>query len=343
MTRERKLVIWDRQWAAYAGRFTERLGPGWRVVVCDEDTGSLEAELPGADALLALALPPELLEQARDLKFFLFPGAGVIRTDPNEYPAGCAVVNVYEHGIAVAEYVLAAILMHVTGIRSCSESFRAGCWAGNGRTGGAPHGEAFGGNIGIIGYGHIGQAVAARAAAFGMRVLAICEDPGAPLPAAVQPAFLGRPPDLPILLAESDFLVIACPLTPATRGMIGASELARMRPSALLINVARAEIVEEEALFQALKDRRIAAAALDVWYRYPASNDEVLHGSRFPFHELANVLATPHMSAWSRQMIERRIAGMCENLKRHERGEGPERVVLVGAWTPSPKAGEVVA
>ena len=97
--------------------------------------------------------------------------------------------------------------------------------------------------------------------------------------------------------------------------------------------MARGEIVEEHALFEALRDGRIAGAALDAWYRYPERVTDLLHGSALPFHELPNTLATPHMSAWTAELIERRIARMVENLQRFERGEPLERVVLKGAWT----------
>jgi len=200
--------------------------------------------------------------------------------------------------------------------------------------GGATHGELFGRTAGIIGYGTIGEAVAARARAFGLRVLAICEDPSLPLPeGAVRPDFLGAPGDLPRLLAESDFLLVACPLTARTWGLLGEAELRRMKPAAVLINVARAEIVDERALFEALRDGRIGGAALDAWYRYPDTAGEILQGSALPFHELPNVVATPHLAGWTGEMVGRRIRRMVENLKRLERGEALERVVFTGAWT----------
>jgi len=328
----RKLVIDDPQWAAYAHEFATKLGSGWKVVATKGDSEKLERELTEADALLALALPPALRLAARRLKVFLYPGAGLAQTRPEDYPDGCIVSTVYEHGTPIAEYVMMVVLMHVTQILSHLASFREGRWDGSGRMGGAPHDEAAGKTIGLIGYGCIGQAVAERAIAFGMEVLAISNDP---FPAtAVRPHFLGKPADLAYVLKQSDFLVVACPLTSQTAGMLGAEQLAMLKPSAYLINVSRAEIVDERALFEALQDRRIAGAALDVWYRYPASAGEVFHGSTLPFHELPNVLATPHLAAWTHPMIQRRIARMAENLRRYDRGEPLEHVALVGAWKP---------
>jgi len=127
-------------------------------------------------------------------------------------------------------------------------------------------------------------------------------------------------------------VVVACPLSDRTRGMLGPSQLARMKSTAMLVNVARAEVIDERALFEVLRDRRIGAAALDVWYRYAASPDEIMHGSTLPFHELPNVTVTPHMSAWSSAMVKRRVQTVARNLDRLARGEPLLNVVLEGSW-----------
>lgn len=325
-----KLIIYDAQWAAYAGRFASVLGANWSVSA-GTDARWLGEQICDAEAIIALRLPEKVRDSATHLKAFLFPGAGLIETDPGCYPAGCTVSTVYEHATAVAEYVMTAMLLHQTGMFRYATSFRKGSWAGSGRMGGATHQEISGRTVGIIGYGSIGQTLASRASTFGVRVLATCEDPSLPLPeGALRPDFLGTPSDLPRLLAESDFLVIACPLTPQTTGLIGKQELKLMKPSAVLINIARAEIVEEGPLYEALRDGRIAGAALDVWYRYPVAPEDIEHGSTLPFHELPNVVVTPHMAGWTGEMVERRIQKMVDNLKRLERGEALERVVLTG-------------
>lgn len=334
------LVIASRQWSTYADAFAAGLGPDWRVSCCGESGEPLQAALDGADALLALEVPPEALPASIGLKVFLYPGAGLIRQNPGDYPSGCAVVTVGEHGSAIAEYVMAAVLMHVTAVAEHAAQLRAGSWAGSGRTGGIPHEEACGKTLGIVGFGEIGQAVAVRARAFGMRVLAIrSRPPQAEGECPCRVDFLGGPADLPRLLAESDFLVIACPLTPHTRGMLGARQLAAMKPLAYLINVARAEIVDEAALFAALGEGRLAGAALDVWYRYPEHGEQILHGSALPFHELPHVLVTPHMAAWTRPLINRRIARMVETLRQYEVGAPLDRVAFVGTWAPQPPGG----
>jgi len=117
-----------------------------------------------------------------------------------------------------------------TGQRESAAAFEHGEWLGNGRVGGAPRRELFGGTLGLIGFGHIGREVARRAEAFGLRVQAIRSKAG--------------PEALPALLSTSDFVVVACPLTPETKGMLTGERLRLMKPNAILVNVARAEIVQ---------------------------------------------------------------------------------------------------
>jgi len=144
---------------------------------------------------------------------------------------------------------------------------------------------------------------------------------------------LGGPGRLRDLLRQANFLVIAAPLNRETEGLIGEAELALLPAGAFLINVSRAEIVKERALYEALISGRLGGAALDVWYQYPQPGERGF-GSKLPFHELPSVQCTPHYSAWTQGLIRRRIAGMCENLARWSRGEDLERVVLTGQWRP---------
>ena len=122
------------------------------------------------------------------------------------------------------------------------------------------------------------------------------------------------------VLWRSDYVVITLPLTAATRWLIGERELAVMKPTAVLVNVARGEIIDEDALYTALAERRIAAAALDVWYRYPSSPGPALPARR-AFHELTNALMTPHVSGWADGMLEARAKLIAENIDRIARGE----------------------
>ena len=98
--------------------------------------------------------------------------------------------------------------------------------------------------------------------------------------------------------------------------LIGRSEFAHMKPEAVLINVARGPIVDEDALYEALANRTIRGAVLDVWYRYPEPRDAALRPSRHPFHHLDNVVMTPHCSGWTEGLMERRFAVIIDNIQR---------------------------
>ncbi|MBI4890854.1 MAG: hypothetical protein HY821_09545 [Acidobacteria bacterium] len=316
----RKLVIWDSGWAPHASEFKRQLGTAWSVTAEEGNLKWFLEEVRDAQAVVALSMPKEARSRAASLEAFLFPGAGILQTDPESLPKGCRVVNVYEHETPIAEYVLMMMLAHVTRLSQHLESFKEGRWDGSGRIGGAPHGELAGRTVGLLGYGHIGRAVADRARAFGMSVIALDREPEG------QERLAG-------MLRQSDFLVIAAPLTEETRALIGQKQIELLPPHAFLVNVSRAEIVEEEPLYRALESGRLAGAALDVWYEYP-NPGEPGYGSRFPFHRLPGVYCTPHYSAWSEGMIHRRIARMCETLQQLERGEELDRVVMVGTWRP---------
>ena len=167
--------------------------------------------------------------------------------------------------------------------------------------------------------------MAKRAAGFGCTIVAANRSPIADKGDASQIYPLG---ELDRMLPRCDVVVIAAGLGPETRGLIDARRLALMKPSAVLINIGRALIVEEEALYETLRDKRIGGAALDVWWRYPSPAEPNARPSNFPFHELANVLMTPHCSSATDGARDRRLSGIAGNLDRFVRGEALTNVVM---------------
>jgi phosphoglycerate dehydrogenase-like enzyme len=136
------------------------------------------------------------------------------------------------------------------------------------------------------------------------------------------------------LLETSDYVVVACDLNEGTRGLLDAACLARLKPQAFIVSVTRAGVFDEEALYRVLADKRIAGAALDVWFRYPASLADAAHNprpSRFPFHELDNLIMTPHAASWSVAHHRRRWGLVAANLDRLFRGETPRGIVIQAA------------
>jgi phosphoglycerate dehydrogenase-like enzyme len=187
--------------------------------------------------------------------------------------------------------------------------------------------------IGIVGYGSLGRAVASLASAFGARVIAMRRRPEAG--SAAEAAGDGEEDGFPFeprldrvvgpdglhdLLAESDIVVLAAPLTPATDGMINEAALAAMKRDAWLVNVARGRLIDDTALIRALRDNRIGGAALD------AFRDEPLPPAS-PYWELSNVIVTPHTAWSSARVLDRSIDLFCDNLRRFSRGEPLRNVV----------------
>jgi phosphoglycerate dehydrogenase-like enzyme len=299
----------------------DRFGPAADIVTVDHRAADDRAIRAFAEAEVLVSVDFDAgLPPTPKLRLVHVPAAGLDALDLAAVPDGCRVCNVFEHEIGISEYVMAAMLHDVVDLAGKSARFKAGSWAESPRVLAPFRPELAGRTVGSIGYGHIGRAIARRAKAFGMRVMAIARtrrdlDP--------PPDWLGEPAQLPTLLETADFVVVACPLTEATRGMIGPLELARMKLDAVLINVARGPIVDEDALYRALSTRTIRGAVLDTWYRYPGPGDPDLHPSRHPFHELDNVIMTPHCSGWTEGLMERRFAVIADNIERLRDGRAP--------------------
>ena len=302
------------------------------TVPCDfihTDEKNARNVLPDVDVLVTLVFTSEMGAAARRLRLIQVPGAGVDRIDRAAMPPGASLAKVHGHETGIAEYVLGAMIALSRDFDRVHTGLRAGRWDSQWAPGVPPPPvwpELAGRTLGILGYGGIGQAVARRARALEMRVCAIRRDVGRS--AEDDLAFLGGLQSLPDVLRRADYLAITLPLTPETQGLIGPAQLALMKPMAILVNVARAQIVDEDALYAALAERRIAAAALDVWYRYPSAPGPLLPAGR-PFHELPNVLMTPHVSGWTDGMLEARASLIAENIRRTARGEHPENMVPV--------------
>jgi phosphoglycerate dehydrogenase-like enzyme len=309
---------------AILGKVTEKIEP---IILYDiGDTQRLIPALAEAEIVVSHIWKNDFPEAPR-LRFLQSPAAGLDLVDLPSLRAGVTVCNVDGHEQAIAEYCLMTMLALSHQLVEIVTAFRGkGSWLGGGAGGGPLHGEILGKTVGIVGYGKIGREVAKRAAAFDCTVIAANRSPIADKGEASEIYPLG---ELDKMLPRCDFVVIAAGLGPETRHLIDAGRLALMKPTALLINIGRAPICDEEALFQALKDNKIGGAALDVWWRYPTPAEPQNRPSQFPFHELPNVLMTPHCSSATDGARARRLGGIAANIDRFVRGEALRNVVLM--------------
>ena len=274
--------------------------------------------LADADVLVSLVWNKSF-PAAPKLKLIQSPGTGVDAIEFAAVPPGAHVCNCYGHAEGTAEYVMLSILLwcHVHFVPAHNDFRATRSWRYSGRVNGPINGELYGRTVGIVGLGAIGQAVAERAKGFGTRVLG-CNRTQRDLAHVDRQYPLSQ---IDEFLAECDFVVIAAALAPETERLIDAARFAKMKSSAVLVNVGRGAIVDEDALYAALKEKRIRGATLDVWYATPLHDDLTVAPSKHPFFDLDNVWMTPHTAAWTTGMVERRWTEIAQNLDHLSRGE----------------------
>jgi phosphoglycerate dehydrogenase-like enzyme len=277
-----------------------------------------EELLASAEVIVGWRPSAHHLEVARSLRLFVTPAAGVQTLVPlfralaqTRQPPMLA--NSHANAPLVAQHVVALLLAAASGIVAHDRWMRAGRW----RLGDAQHATRPLRQlvIGLLGYGPINREVERLLEPFGCRfaILRSGHDNGARLE----------------FFASADAVIVAAPLTEETRGIVGAAELAALGPSGLLVNVGRGALVDEDALYAALVSRRLAGAALDVWYDYDPLPDH--EGRRYPytrpFHELDNVVLSPHRAA-SPHTDASRWDDVMSIVRRYYRGEPLELVDL---------------
>lgn len=256
---------------------------GWNIVLTTKET--LNAEIADADALVvrsATKVTPELLEKALRLRVVGRAGVGVDNIDLEEATRRGVLVMSTPGGnaVSVAEHTFALLLALARQVPRLDSAIREGRWEKSSAAGTELRGKT----LGLVGLGRIGSEVAVRAEAFDMRVLGY--DPYISEAAAREVQVELVP--LERLLAESDFVSLHTALSPATQNLINAKTLAEMKKSARLVNAARGELVDEAALAQALKEGKLAGAAVDVFVEEPPKSS--------PLVGLPNVIATPHVA-----------------------------------------------
>jgi glycerate dehydrogenase len=277
------------------------------------------ARVAGREVVLVnkLRITREIIEASPSLRLIALAATGTNNVD---------LVAASERGIAVCnlrDYCTASVVQHVFGVlllltqklREYDALVRSGAWQ---------RGEQFclldypirelvGRRLGIVGFGTLGRGVARAATAFGMEVLVANRPGGSPVPGRL---------DLDELLATVDVLSLHCPLAPATQGMIGASQLSRMKRDAVLINTARGALVDAEALANALRGRMLGGAAIDV-----LSQEPPVDGSPLLAGDIPNLIVTPHIAWAAREARQRCIDEMAANVADFRRGGRRGRVV----------------
>ncbi len=304
--------------------------PGFRILTASSTAPDhLRSLIADADYAISwdVGVDGDLLRAARRLKLLHKWGVGVDNFDLEAArELGIAVARTTgSNAIPVAEFTLAAMLAVGRQLMLAHEGMRQGRWLKNEVWLGSS--LLFGKTVGIVGLGTIGKEVAKRVAAFGCSVVYHNRNR---LPAGEEKALGTEYVSIEELLRRSDIVSLNCPLTKQTRGMIGARELAWMKPSAILVNVARGGVVVEADLAEALRGRKIAGAAIDVYEVEPVPADH-------PFLALPNVLLTPHSAATAFDNSRKGIMRMLGNILAVSRGED---VPAIDSVVPRPRVAQ---
>jgi len=289
----------------------EALGPDFEIRHCDgADRAALLPAVADVDAILvrsATRVDAEVLAAARRLRVVARAGVGLDNVDVKAATqAGVMVVNAPQSNIvSAAELAVGLLLAAARNIAPANAALKAGRWKRSAYTGV----ELYEKTAGIVGLGRIGALVAQRLSAFGMHVIAYD-----PFVAAGRAAQMGvRLVSLDELLRSSDVMSVHLPKTPETVGLIGDEELRRVKPALILVNAARGGIVDEHALYVAVKEGRVAAAGVDVFTTEPCTDS--------PLFEFEQVVATPHLGASTDEAQEKAGVAVARSVRLALAGE----------------------
>jgi len=268
-----------------------------------------DALLNNTDVIFAMRLPQNILKRAPRVKWIQMMAAGVeIVLDNDMLNSPVILTNVSGiHVTTISEYILCTMLMFSKNMLFYSALKQEKKWEC--RTSLTLHGKT----AGIIGLGHIGSAVARLAKCFGMNVIAIRRSATEGSRARYVDKLVPRD-KLPELLTESDFVIITLPSTAETTHLIGKKELQFLKPTTVIINIGRGNIIDENALIIALEEQRIAGAALDVFSQEPLPAESRLWN-------MPNVILTPHIAGSMPDYSVRTTEIFCDNLKRFLAGK----------------------
>lgn len=288
----------------------------------DVEPGQRAGALTSANAVLAWLLRrelagPEEFARLESVGLVQLISAGVDGVPLHRIPASVLVAsNAGAYADPTAEHVLALALALAKRLPQNHAAMARGEF--DQRT---PTLSIRDSTAGILGFGGIGQASARLFKAFGARVLAIDRS----AKAGELADWVGTLDEPDSLLRAADIVVIALPLTRVTRGLIGQRELSLMKPEAILVNVARAAIIDEDALFEHLRDNPSFCAGIDAWWQEPMTQGSFT--TRRPFFELPNLLGSPHNSGLTAGALAGGARRAAENVARYLRGEAPRHVV----------------
>ena len=313
-----KIVFHGQNAANFRQGFEQLVAPEHQILDLSDslDQPGERAHYESADVVIGIKLNDSMPVPLK-ARLFHAPAAGTDAVNTALLPATCTLANCFGHENAIAEYVIAALLMRHVPLAKADHDLRQQRWTYWAGRPTALRTELGAQTIGLLGFGHIAQTVAQRAKAMGMRVHVANRSPISH-PVVDQSWTLDALHDF---MGSADAVVVSLPLTDNTLGLVDAKAISAMRPDAVLMNVGRGAVIDEKALYDALASRQIGGAVIDTWYQYPTPTQAECAPSQYDFAALDNVLMTPHMSGWTSGTVRRRQETLADNIARLSRGE----------------------
>ena len=319
-----KYQVWEKAF----NELNKKVKLNLEFIIPEKDEGkTIKKYFKEVEAVIGGTFSKEDFEQAKKLKLIQIPFAGVDKLDFSLYKnyPDIFICNIHNNKFAVAEHAFALILALAKNIVTNDRDLRAGKWHGFSTK--EPTVQLQGKSLGIVGLGSIGWEIAKIGHTLGMKVNALKRkivDKDLKKKNILE--FLGEKKDLEKVIEESDFIVVAVPLTKETRGLIGKKELKLMKGK-YLINVSRGVVINEKALFKSLQESNLAGAAIDTWYQYPSSEQRKILPSKYDFQKLNNVVMSPHTAGYTDRALEENIKSIFDNIVKIYYGEKPENQI----------------
>jgi phosphoglycerate dehydrogenase-like enzyme/ribonuclease HI len=324
-----KMVNQD-YWLEMLEKFNKKGQLPFNFIFLAPEKDEQKKQISKAEVIVGGELTEEDLRIAKNLKLFQIPFAGVDKVNLEvfkKFPK-IMICNTHGNNHAVSEHAICLLLALSKNLVNNDRDLRKGKWHGfvTKETTIQLHGK----NLGIIGLGSIGLEIAKKALSFGMNIYAIKRSfqKGEKLDKKYGLTFLGDHEQLEYVIEKSDFIIIAVPLTAKTENMINGNILKLMKGK-FIINIGRGNVINEKALYQNLKNGNLAGAAIDTWYQYPNKSHREVIPSKYPFHELSNIIMTPHNAGYSDRAIEENILSVYKNIVRVFYGEEPKNKVNI--------------
>jgi phosphoglycerate dehydrogenase-like enzyme len=303
------------------------IGDEAEVIQSERTVESMLEKGGDAEVLLSGRVSGEFIQKATKLRMIQSFGAGIDKIDMDAVRErdDLIVCNSHVNSAEVAEYAISLLFAVTKHLIPSDRELRTGNWIH--RWGGPVHNLAIRGKkVLIIGLGHIGADIARRLKSFDVIINAATHSGTSRNADLVDKVFNIKEKKSEV--EDSDFIILALPLTDESKSLVDREFLSWMKRTSVLVNISRGQIVDEMALYEALKERRIHGAGIDVWWRYPSKwRGTAVPPADVPFHELDNIVISPHRAAYSENSRSElnRFAG--ENILRFIRGETPLSIV----------------